>query len=56
MADVFVSTGRPDEATALMTDAMRLIHHPPGIGWNWGAHFVAGDTQGDRRNQAPSNM
>jgi adenylate cyclase len=43
MADVFVSTGRPDEATALMTDAMRLDPHHPT--WYWlelgAAHFVA---------------
>jgi adenylate cyclase len=43
MADLFVCTGRPDEAVALVADAMRLDPHHPT--WYWielgVAHFVA---------------
>jgi tetratricopeptide (TPR) repeat protein len=43
MADLFVCTGRPDEAMALIADAMRLDPHHPT--WYWielgAAHFVA---------------
>jgi TolB-like protein/Tfp pilus assembly protein PilF len=43
MADLFVCTGRPDEAMTLIADAMRLDPHHPT--WYWielgVAHFVA---------------
>ncbi len=43
MADLFACTGRPDEAIALIADAMRLDPHHPA--WYWielgVAHFVA---------------
>ena len=43
MADLFACTGRPDEAMALIEDAMRLDPHHPA--WYWielgVAHFVA---------------
>src|SRR5262249_36107372 len=43
MADVMTFTGRPDEAVAMMTEAMRLDPHHPA--WYWQelgvAHFAA---------------
>jgi adenylate cyclase len=43
MADVFIMTGRPDDAVALIADAMRLDPHHPT--WYWTelglAHFAA---------------